>query len=222
MQLCISEITDLKYDKVCVAGWCAEKQRMVRPLRQRGHRHWPSALVDGGTLTIGSLVECDPTAASMGRSLPHAREDTVVQGDLRRLGQLTPEIAWQHLLPSTARSVLAAFGDVLAERRWIPDGADCPSLAAVLVNPRRMGFEEDDKGPRLWFYDEEDSKSWNFRITCRRLRREGRGEGLERLAEQARGSNQAMIRIGVATALPPREPGGPPRCFLQVNGLLFK
>lgn len=151
--------------------------------------------------------------------MPHAREDCVVVTPPKLVRRLDPVDLPSVLTPSESPSVAALFGEQLVESRLVMVGSDCPSLGAVRLNSRRMGFVEKRKPDgtdqlRCWFYDAADG-NYNLPVVSRALHAVHQTDGIKALNILRTQRRRAHMRIGLA------HPFDDGRAFLMVNHVLF-
>lgn len=219
LELVLSEVTVMKNDRVCVAGWSERLGAMVRPLHNGFH--WPDHLAQQKILAVGNVIRLDESPAPSQRGYPHASEDRPVAGaphlvDVRSRDELL------HLLaPMEKTTVAALFGSALIDKKYVFAGSRCPSLGAVKVDAWRMGFKDEGHGLRCWFYDHSNT-SYCFKVTSRELRELHRAAGVDALETMRRRSTMAHLRLGL-----PNPWCGPEgdwtrrRCYVQINGVIF-
>lgn len=206
----------MKRGEVCVAGWCPDQKRMIRPLRPGGH-HWPPAMTD--VFRMGNLVRLQPAAITGTRPPPHAREDTIIVGDPVLLHSLNGDQLIRTLKASESPSVEGIFGRPLVDHRYIPEGADCGSLGGIRTGAKQIGFDEEERRGELklrcWFFDGDDHR-YKLAVASKDLQDHWRKEGLESLRDLRRGHFHAHVRIGLAGAME-----GGNECYAMVNNVLF-
>ena len=222
IQVILSEVTDIGDEYVCIAGWSDELERMVRPLCDAQASHWPVALAENRLLVVGNVLEMKILGTSSHRSMPHALDDTPVEKSIRVFGLILGRELKKRLGRSVAPTVHRVFAERLVGERYVVEGERCPSLGAVEIDPRRMGFEENDGKPRCWFYDQSNT-AYNLSLRSRELRDLARSKGIEALEERRKPSRCAHVRLGLAEGWRGKEEDfEPPRCYAQVNGIIFE
>jgi len=218
MNIIVTEVTNMHMGVVCVAGWDGKEKRMVRPLSGSGH-HWNASFARPDLYQVGNVVQLAPSGDCTQRGMPHAHEDFVVRVPPALVGRIEQGDLPSAIADSESRTVEEIFDGNLVESRLVMAGADCPSLGAVRVNPRRMGFELKRKpnGPdqlRCWFYDESNDR-YNLPVTSRAIQSINSQEGVSAVNALKTGSQQAHVRIGLA------HPFDDGRAFAMVNHVLF-
>lgn len=214
MRIIVSDVTYMGA-QICVAGWCSDEVRMVRPLSSLG-KHWPKALEGGQLFSMGDVVELTPTDTSNQRGLPHLREDLIVRGRPRVVDTVPNDQIADALSESESSSMSDLFEGHLQERRFVMAGADCPSLGAVRVDRETIRFWEDEfegrKKLRCGFQDMNDVQ-YSLPASSVTLRDTWTNQGISALNSMIREPGYAHIRIGLAH---PMEDG---RAFAMVNNL---
>ena len=76
MRLLITEVTEMHAGAYCVAGWCADAARMVRPLP--GGRHWTAPLLSEHGVAPGATIVVRPRATQPHGDYPHQTEDLLI------------------------------------------------------------------------------------------------------------------------------------------------
>lgn len=216
MQIIVSDVTRLGHKDVCVAGWDEQAARMVRPLAAVG-KHWPLAMADSRLVHAGAIIEFEPATVHNDRGTPHATEDLVVSGSLRRIGSIPIAALPGQLAGSVSSSVAEIFSGKLMDNR-VPAGADCSSLGAVEVNAARMGFDvrawDGDQKMRCWFYDSANQR-YSFAVSALDLNADFHSRGLDAVMRRKQRFRRCHLRIGLTH---PYEDG---LCVPMVNGAYF-
>lgn len=106
MDILLTDVTVMKNDMFCVAGWEPAEERMVRPLP--GGHQWSTALIAHFVIIPGVTVRVWPVGSPTGH-YPHLTEDTPVDP-----GAITVQsrgfAAWTEKgAPATATSISSAF-----------------------------------------------------------------------------------------------------------------
>jgi hypothetical protein len=219
LELIITDVTILR-GQICVAGWAPAERRMIRPLQGAGGHHWDPGQGGEHLFWLGNRVRFKALGDRNNRGLPHANEDTLVDGRPQLLARLNGPALAQALQPSESPSVSRLFAVQMAEKRCVDDGSDCPSLGAIRTSVKRLGFglREQQKGPQLrcWFYDADDER-FDLPVASKYLRDlwEGHQYSLNLLERMKLGHRHAHIRIGLAHAF------NDGRCYAMVNNILF-
>lgn len=213
VKILISEVTDLR-SQVCIAGWCEESRRMVRPLSGMGGHHWPESDAGPHRFEPGNIVSFRDTPFSNNRGLPHAREDRIVAAPSAVEGRLSGTELARALCESVSNSIAELFQGKLHDERYVTAGSDCASLGAIEIGIRHMGFDDDGGKLRCWFYDRRGAR-YRLPVSARALRSSFSRAGIEALKPLAGGFSQAHIRIGLANPL------SNGRCYAMVNNVIF-
>ncbi|MEE8393658.1 MAG: hypothetical protein V3R66_04880 [Rhodospirillales bacterium] len=108
MRVLLSEVTILSKTKVCIAGWCEEERRIIRPLQATGV-HWPAGLARGNLLAVGNILEFQPTGVPHNRKPPHNHEDTRMSRIPTLVNGLSPTETRNQLQGSVHESVEELF-----------------------------------------------------------------------------------------------------------------
>ena len=216
MQIIVSDVTYMR-NEICVAGWCPDERRMIRPLADVG-KHWPTALAGPELFGMGNVLEMTPVGISNSRGLPHSREDLIVKGRPQVVNTVAEDEIAAALSDSESPSVHDLFEGNLREDRFVMGGADCPSLGAVHVACRTIRFYEDEwegrKKLRCSFRDA-DAAGFRLPVTSVPLHDIWREGGTDALNELASDQDSAHVRIGLA------HPMGDGRAFAMVNNMSF-
>lgn len=216
-QIIITDVTLMKRGEVCVAGWCPDEGRMIRPLRG-GARFWNIGDANPKLFAMGNVVELSGPMKASGRDHPHAHEDGVLPSDPKFLRAMTKPELVAALQPSASPSVEAIFGP-LAERRFVLKGTTRPSLGAVDTGAKQIGFKEVERDGemklRCWFFDRPNAdRTYDFPVASKELRDIWKSDGLDALNALKVGSRRAHVRIGLAGDLDDA-------CYAMVNNVLF-
>jgi hypothetical protein len=209
----------MAHPRVCIAGWSQDLNRMVRPLLQTGGPHWLVALAQAGLLRVGNILTFNPTGTPHNRGMPHETEDWVVNGQPTMVGALTPARTRAALAGSVSPSMDTLFRHLLQNRKFVPEGARCPSLGAIEIDPNHLDFTDAGK-LRCEFHD--PSGYFDFPVTSKELRDLHQARGLNAVKGLKQGATIAHIRIGLANAWAGSSfTFNPRRCYAQVNGIIF-
>ena len=222
IRVTLSEVTEMKNDMVCIAGWSDDLGAMVRPLCGSAGDHWPARLANEGVLVVGNVLAVKLLHSKSTRAIPHAFEDTLVDQDIQVVETLDGSELRGKLAESVTPTVGRLFADQLEEKKYVVEGTRCPSLGALEIDARCVGFENRYGAPRCWFYDG-DNIPFNLPLTSRHLRILSRTEGVKALEGMKRRSRRAHIRLGLAGGWTGDDDDfDPPRCYAQVNGIIFE
>lgn len=80
MKIIITDITHMRGDKICTAGWSEEEGKMLRPLLPN-NVNWDLRYVGPEYLQIGRVLEFTCAGNIIGASYPHATEDRNITND---------------------------------------------------------------------------------------------------------------------------------------------
>ena len=177
-----------------------------------------------GNPGIAEAAECVPIAATdIPGLVGFARDnkvDLVVAGPPSRVGEMTKDELAAALQPGLAPGLVEGFEGWLELGRYVRAGTDCPSLAGIRVEARRLGFEErrstrQSMGQlRLWLYDAQGTR-FNLPVAARWLKQVQRTSGLGALATMASAANSMVVRVGLADPLPDT------RAYALVSNVIF-
>lgn len=213
MRIIVSDVTYMA-TQVCVAGWCPDEVRMVRPL-SGPRKHWPTALAGGQLFSMGNVVELTLANIQSPRGLPHRREDLIVRGRPRVVDTVPNDKIADALCESESSSVSDIFEGHLQEGRFVMSGADCPSLGAVRVDRETVRFSESEyegrKKLRCGFQDM-SGVQYSLPASSVTLRDTWTNQGISALNSMIREPGYAHIRIGLAHPMDGR-------AFAMVNNL---
>ena len=218
----LSEVTDMRNGAVCIAGWSEGTGAMARPLRGFDARHWPKSFAEVGILVVGHELRLKGLGVEGRRGFPHANEDALVEDRVEVVRSFTGSSLTKRLRDSVSLTVEEIFGDCLIDKKYVHEGSRCPSLGAVEIESRRMGFEFQRGKLRCWFYDATNTPH-NFRVADYELQTLSIGEGLDAIVSRQRGSRKAHVRLGLAHGWSgPERDYSPRRCYVQINGIIFQ
>ncbi len=111
----VTEVTRMKGDYRCVAGWDVHAERIVRPL-QRDGSNWPIG-ADRSVFCPGNLLGCIPVTRSSTGTFPHRNEDLPLARTPSVLACLDEASTFGLLIHHTARTIREAFRGPLIEDR---------------------------------------------------------------------------------------------------------
>jgi hypothetical protein len=131
VHIIVSDLTYMRGNAICVAGWSEADRRMVRPLQAAG-QHWPAELAAQDRFWPGNIIEFVPSGARNSRGLPHSHEDTIVEGKIRVVNRVDTRELAARLQPSESPAIKALFGHHLQNDHWVEAGRDCPSRSRHL------------------------------------------------------------------------------------------
>ncbi|HYH20024.1 MAG TPA: hypothetical protein VD995_15535 [Azospirillum sp.] len=220
ISLIITDVADLP-GEICVAGWCAEERRLLRPRLAASGAVWTEELAGPHLFEMGNVVRLKTAEPAGERGLPFAREDVAVAVVPELVGTLGRYPLLAALRPSESPSVAALFGAALRDGHpqcdgyHVMAGDDCPSLGAVEVRAgAQMSFDDGPRGVVCRFVDASDA-SYALPVASHPLRRLHAERGAGALNDLAGGHRRAHIRLG---ALPPDADG---RVRIAVTNILF-
>ena len=218
-RIVVTEVTGTRGGRVAVAGWSLDGSGMVRPLPPDGP-DWAREDAGAHLFQPGNILALVPAGKPSGRDLPFRREDMVVAGPPNRVGEMTKDELAAALQPGLAPGLVEGFEGWLELGRYVRAGTDCPSLAGIRVEARRLGFEErrstrQSMGQlRLWLYDAQGTR-FNLPVAARWLKQVQRTSGLGALATMASAANSMVVRVGLADPLPDT------RAYALVSNVIF-
>jgi len=222
MKILITEITIMRSDMLCLAGWEAESRRMVRPLPNR--RHWDAAYVDKLGILIGDVISIVPNGAAR-RPYPHKTEDVPI--DPFRLQIVSRSFAnWMgSSAPPVSESIIVAFGHQSvwkapfngAQKGYVPPGSRCASLIGIAVLRGAICLEEFAYNGRTQLVSIIDTPQGRVRlpVTARNLRDAWNAGGVGAAHRALPDKNRFHVRIGLANPF-----GEPETCAMMLNGVL--
>ena len=226
VNLLITEVTEMQRDNYCVAGWCFDAKRMVRPLPNGDH--WRALLLDKHAIAPGVTISVTPQDKQLNNAYPHKTEDAAVYKASIRLVSAAPVPWFSPNAPPAAATVHDAFeGRLRHTREWkgarsgvhVPAGAQSRSLWSVTISRQSLSFKADtfDGGPeklKAVFSDKE--AQYCLAVTCRALKQAWRAGGLAAVSGALPEQDMLHLRLGLA-----RPYGHPPdKCYVMVNGII--
>ena len=205
----------------CVAGWCAEARRMVRPLPEGGN--WAFSLVNGHRVTPGITIRVTAAAGPVKGVLPHTTEDqrinlagiNVVDRDVR---------SWfGEEAPPSARTLADAFeGHVAHNSQWeqrlrgahVRAGVATRSLWAVEAPRDRVQLSENKFG-KLKMTLSDGSRRYELPVSSRAVKEAWKAGGMAGVNGLLPKRGMLHVRVGLARGYSDH----PDKCFIMVNGI---
>jgi hypothetical protein len=219
MEILITDVTEMRGENYCVAGWDAENRRMIRPLPDGGH--WSRALITKYGIRPGTLLKANAQGVASG-ALPHAAEDTPVDPSSISTNQTTPNWTGPDA-PEVSPSIAEAFGNCLCWNKifrgvhqgvYVPKGTDCSSLAAVKIERNDVWFVE--PFGKLLAIVRDGTRSYQLSVSSHIYKAAWREGGIAKAASLIPNRTKLHVRVGLARDFE----GQPHRCYLMVNGIL--
>jgi hypothetical protein len=232
MNILITDITDMANQMHCVAGWCEDENRMVRPLPD-GH-HWAAQLIESLKLKTGCVVSVTPNGLRHESDLPHANEDLQILGDnisvidRRKINWTTGSG------PIVYTTLDAAFGGNLnaahefqgvKKTLYVEKGVNGKSLIGLSLSANQVLFTEESYeggAPKLRAVLSVGSglslQRYNVAVSCTELKRLWRQSGLVGLNAHLPRNGSVHVRVGLAREW---KTSASNRCAVMLNGVLW-
>lgn len=220
MTLLITDVTEMGAGNYCVAGWCAEQNRMVRPLPNGVN--WPRSLLRSSGVAPGATVRVQPITKTLMSAYPHRTEDTPVDPSGIQVISSDPGPWFGPNAPPTALTLEEAFeSQITYNSEWnncrqgvhVPAGAKVRSLWAIRVTRDRLRFTEDFG--KLKAILDDGSAKYKLAISSKALKESWRDGGLTLVAKALPASGDLHIRVGLARAWGEQ----PDKCYVMINGV---
>lgn len=225
MQILITDVTEMKDDTFCVAGWNADEKRMVRPLP--GKKNWPGDLLRRHAVKPGAVIACNAMPQKPNSDLPHVTEDTWVYADsVRKVRQVKDWCVLDGL--GRAETVSNAFADLLEDSGafdgarkgvYVPSGAQTASLRSVDVERSGFHFVEDNyQGNiklRAVLFD--GDVRYRLAVASHEWQELWREDGVAGVNDALPAAGTLHVRLGLARAWDER----PGQCALMINGVFW-
>ena len=219
MEILITDVTEMRDDTYCVAGWDTEKNLMIRPLPDGSH--WPQTLIAKYGIKPGTLLKADAKGTSNG-TLPHSTEDTPIDPNSISASQTSPD--WVGTgAPDVSPSIAEAFNNSLCWNKifrgvrqgvYVPKGTNCSSLAAVKIRKTAISFVE--PFGKLLAIINDGSASYQLSVSSRIYKTGWRDGGIAKATSLLPNRNELHVRVGLARDFE----GQPNKCYLMINGIL--
>jgi len=218
----ITEVTRMTHGDVCVAGIDIHTGSMVRPLRSKGENWEEIKWANERYLAPGNLVSL--AAATTGHpAYPHATEDFRV-ANIALVTTISAAELHSICLETADASIESLFDNQLVDGKYVPANTQCRSLGAVIVSADMLKAQAPFDKPQISYKD--DHGVWhNFTATELDAKNAGDADAAaealsSRLAKN--GGEMAVLRLGLARAWKgPDQEYDPPRCYVQLNGLIL-
>jgi hypothetical protein len=224
MQLIITEVTEMRGNMYCVAGWCAAVNRMIRPLPNGSN--WPTQLLELHGVVPGAVLSVVQSGNPSNGAYPHFTEDTPI--DPLQIKLLSPgPAAWFGAnAPPTASQLASAFqGNLQRNSVWngciqgahVPLGTQCRSLWGLSCGRRSLNFIEDDyKGSvKLRGQLHDGAALYKLPVSSKALNEAWKAGGLAAVRGSLPNEGRLHVRVGLARAFD----GQPNKCFVMINGV---
>lgn len=211
----LSDVTYMKDDKYCIAGYDPYARKMRR-LMPDGH-HWKDEDVEN--LKQYSYIKVNALQSLEGCDYPHRTEDIAI--DSASLTVLKtydrPKELVDELKDTVSKTVKSIFNGHLKDNTYVPPKTRCPSLGAVVIPSADLTFYRDGEKLRIKFKDY-DKEEYDLRVTCKYLRDVlDKEKSLDGLNEELKQYGKAHIRVGLANPYYKQNNN----CFLMCNGVFF-
>lgn len=217
MRIILTDITQMRGDSICIAGWSIEDRLIVRPVRQDA-KHWTETLMGYIPIEIGDVVDFRLVRAPFSSSYPHATEDRLVSNEEPEYIETLEKTALLSNIGPTHNTVSSIFGNNLLDGKYVPFGTKCASLGSIDIPSSDLKFVTYDNKLKCIFRN--DERDYGQRpVTSIHLNTIYLKEGIAGLNRRAQRSSRARIFLGLARKFTP--PGQPEGCYMQVNNVLF-
>jgi hypothetical protein len=214
VEIIISEVTNMSRE-ICVAGWCPEEQRMVRPLSNIG-RHWPKHLSET-LFKVGNVINLNPAGTRNSRGMPHLRDDIIVVKQPELLRIIPENDIATSLANSESLTTSDIFEGFLQEKRYVMINSNCPSLGAVCVDRGTFDFYENNRYNKQLRCIFQDSTGQKYDMPCVGSNiRDKWDQGLQEVKDTYIGGGNAHVRIGLAHPMPNNG-----RAYSMTNGIVL-
>jgi hypothetical protein len=231
MRIVITDVTEMREDNYCVAGWRPNAgrigflrwmmpSRMIRPLPNGGN--WTAQLLARSQVAPGAMIEFRGTGARPTGFYPHLTEDTPIDpGRIKLLNQRLQD--WFGAdAPPTAATLTGAFGGHLQKAKkgaYVQDRTRVGSLAAVKTRCGSLEFYEDDYpgGPSLRAYLEDSVDRYSLPVVAKSLRETYRSKGPSGVNQLLPNRGYLHVRVGLARASVSQGE----RCVVMINGVYW-
>ena len=213
MRIIVSDVTYMSAE-ICVAGWCSQDARMVRPLSAVG-QHWRTDSARPGLFAMGNELEITPAKIRNNRGLPHSKEDVIVGSAPRLIRSIRPDRIAVSLSQSESPSVAALFAGHIHDGKYVMADSDCVSLGAVRVQRDSIQFNERqrDRGPQLRCKFRDATRApFDLPIVAVETRDFWSQSDLDAVNKKFRGEGALHMRIGLA------HPFADKKCYAMING----
>lgn len=151
MRLLITDVTEMHAGNYCVAGWCADENRMVRPLPNCAN--WTRLALHSSGVAPGATMQVEPSTKIVNSSYPHQTEDTPINPSSVKSISPGPQPWFGPNAPPAASTLAEAFKGKLGHNSvWdgvrkgvhVLSGAEVRSLWAVRVDRTRLFFQDEE------------------------------------------------------------------------------
>jgi hypothetical protein len=222
MRILVTDVTEMWAGDYCVAGWCAQSGRMVRPLPEGFN--WTARLLAQGGVAPSVEVDMQRMLFRKARAdYPHKTEDTCVRKGIRAAG-LGRQPWFGVGAPPAALTLAEAFENNVrcdqvrsgwARRAHVPAGARTRSLWAIVVPRQCLRFFEE--GRKLRGLIDDGRAKFELPVSSRELKVVWRTRGLPALNLSLPRQGELHVRLGLARPL--GAAGG--KCHVMINGVYW-
>lgn len=224
MRLLITDVTEMHAGNYCVAGWCADEQRMIRPLPSGVN--WIERLLERHNVVPGATVVVEPGGMPAGGAYPHRTEDTPIDPSSVKTISPGPAPWFGPNAPPAASTLAEAFqGELGHNSVWngvcqgvhVLSGKVVRSLWAVRVDRARLSFQDDEfNGKRqLKAILDDGGSRYKLAVSSAALKEAWRAGGLAAIQQALPHGGLMHVRVGLARAWA----GQPDKCYVMVNGV---
>jgi hypothetical protein len=220
MEVLITDVTVMHGGYYCVAGWCANEDKMIRPLPS-GH-HWTDALLASHNIVPGSVIRVQPAGKPNG-AFPHRTEDTPINPQMIQFVSAGFTDWSGPAAPPTATTIMKGFSENvqwnsvwqnIRQGVYVLEGKQCASLAAIVVDRPRITLREDFGKLKAVVSDGRDQ--YKLAVSSRSLREAWERGGLAAAGGALPAREQLHVRVGLARTYQ----GEPVKCYMMLNGAL--
>jgi hypothetical protein len=231
MEILVTDITNMRDNFRCLAGWCEAEHRMVRPLPD-GH-NWPASTLQALNLTTGCTIEVTPAAKPTAAVFPHATEDMPIKlagivvkaRDFNNWFAKSGPIIAADL--ETAFSGCLEFGapyNGIQQGLHVTTGKQCSSLVGFNMPTDRLLFREKRYPNKplalqavLTFSKDGSYKYYSMPVVSSVLKSIWENQGLNGIREHLPKVGNLHVRVGLARGWPDK----PNYCTVMLNSVLW-
>ena len=224
--LLITEVTQMRHDDFCIAGYDIHTRKMARPLRPKG-QNWVFDEFQAA-YRPGQLVDLKSWSARPDGVQPHCLEDMILKREMEELEVWTDRELYAAMLPSACHAITQLFDLRPLENSYVIEGTECRSLGGVKAPRASINLRANNYNRLRLQLDDADGELYNLPVTCHRLRSlfdPGGGrlgiQGANDWLQEIPADEPIVLRIGLTRGYA----GGdgefnPRRCYVQINGIL--
>lgn len=224
MDLLVTEVTNMSPGNFCVATWCPQLGRMVRPLP--GGANWNSALLQAGNVGPGRWIQTGPKSGNPTGLYPHLTEDTPIASSSIK-SATGPSINWFGKgAPPSHPSLEDAFNhQIKTTGSWngalkgahVLEGTRIGSLSAVRLDVSSVTFFEDNYrgATKLRAYLDDGSTKYSLPVVATNIVQAYQQGGTAAATKLLPRKGEIHIRVGLARAFHLQ----PQKCTIMLNGI---